>query len=641
MSITPLLAESAVEHATSGELLEAAGVLMVRAFEVICADAPGLTRDELLAQVEAVQRVANSVDGARVVRMAQVASIEDVTDLSGETEGPPVTSWVRHQLGWTNEWVSSEIGALLAWGPRQADTRLDQALDAVTLTPRLLREVGAGRLAAEKMHKVTAGLGSAPTDVAAAVESALLDQGIGGLTTTQIARRVPRILADLDPTAAQTSGTKTREREVGVSCRASHVPGLSEIKVVLDSAQAARIMSAVEQLARQLHQDAVEVISLPQCRVDALVDLVLQNAHVDTHLTFHIPVMTGVFPGDATATTTTTSTATAAGAATAACSTAAGSASAAAGVTGAAAATAAVAGTAVDSGAVAATIAGAAGSGAVVGDGSDTARAQVAALCDRLFPDPHTMGWTQVVRTENNPPPDEEWNLDGEGWSPCGWPEPPDDVFDDDPDHEIDWDTALAHLVDSLPDPPLDGVFTADPHFGDYPDIGAPTNPVTVPDTANLVAPSRHVMPSASAPAIAGAGPVIVPGVGTILPSHVHALTSTLGVSLARTLLDATTGVLVQATSTKYRPTAGIARFVKDRDQHCRFPGCTQPATYCDADHVIPWPTGPTTPANLQCLCRHHHRVKHQTRWQVTMTTDGVCTWTSPSGRRYLTRPAD
>ncbi|TWE11693.1 HNH endonuclease signature motif containing protein [Rudaeicoccus suwonensis] len=595
MSITPLLAESVVESASSSELLEAAGVLMVRAFEVICGDAPGLTRDELLAQVEAVQRVANSVDGARVVRMAQVASIEDVTDLTGETEGPPVTSWVRHQLGWTNEWVSSEIGALLAWGPRQADTRLDQALDAVTLTPRLLREVGAGRLAAEKMHKVTAGLGSAPTDVAAAVESALLDQGIGGLTTTQIARRVPRILADLDPTAAETSGTKTREREVGVSCRASHVPGLSEIKVVLDSAQAARIMSAVEQLARQLHQDAVKVISLPQCRVDALVDLVLQNAHIDTHLTFHIPVLTGAYP-DTTGT---------------------------AGVAG-------------DAGVSDA------GSGAgVFGDGADTARAQVAALCDRLFPDPHTMGWTQVVRTENNPPPDEEWNLDGEGWSPCGWPEPPDDVFDDDPDHEIDWDTALAHLVDSLPDPPLDGVFTADPHFGDYPDIGAPTNPVTVPDTANLVAPSRHVMPSASAPAIAGAGPVIVPGVGTILPSHVHALTSTLGVSLARTLLDATTGVLVQATSTKYRPTAGIARFVKDRDQHCRFPGCTQPATYCDADHVTPWPAGATTPANLQSLCRHHHRVKHQTRWQVTMTTDGVCTWTSPSGRNYLTQPAD
>ncbi|TWE10179.1 HNH endonuclease signature motif containing protein [Rudaeicoccus suwonensis] len=626
MSITPLLAESVVESASSAELLEAAGVLMVRAFEVICGDAPGLTRDELLAQVEAVQRVANSVDGARVVRMAQVASIEDVTDLSGETEGPPVTSWVRHQLGWTNEWVSSEIGALLAWGPRQADTRLDQALDAVTLTPRLLREVGAGRLAAEKMHKVTAGLGSAPTDVAAAVESALLDQGIGGLTTTQIARRVPRILADLDPTAAETSGTKTREREVGVSCRASHVPGLSEIKVVLDSAQAARIMSAVEQLARQLHHDAVEVISLPQCRVDALVDLVLQNVHIDTHLTFQVPVMTGVFPadttsaasvGDTTATTTGTGAATAFDAA-AACATATGSASAAAGVAGT-----------VTGGAVV--------GGAVVGDGSDTARARVAALCDRLFPDPHTMGWTQVHRCENDPPPPD----DQDGWTHGMSPEPPDDVFDDDPDHEIDWDTALAHLVESLPDPPLEGVFTADPHFGDYPDIGAPTDLVTVPNTANLVAPSRHVMPSASAPAIAGVGPVIVPGVGTILPSHVHALTSTLGVSLARTLLDATTGVLVQATSTKYRPTAGIARFVKDRDQHCRFPGCTQPATYCDADHVTPWPGGATTPANLQCLCRHHHRVKHQTRWQVTMTTKGVCTWTSPGGREYLTRPAD
>ncbi|TWE12832.1 HNH endonuclease signature motif containing protein [Rudaeicoccus suwonensis] len=576
MSIAPLLAESVVESASSSELLEAAGVLMVRAFEVICGDAPGLSRDELLAQVEAVQRVANSVDGARVVRLAQVASIEEVIDLTGETEGPPVTSWVRHQLGWTNEWVSSEIGALLAWGPRQADTRLDQALDAVTLTPRLLREVGAGRLAVEKMHKVTAALGCASAETAAAVESALLDQGIGGLTTTQIARRVPRILADLDPTAAEASGAKAREREVGVSCRASQVPGLSEIKVVLDSAQAARIMSAVEQLARQLHQDAVEVISLPQCRVDALVDLVLQNVHIDTHLTFGIPVMTGVD---------------------------------------------------VDAGCQAGS--------ADLDTCSDTARARVAALCDRLFPDPHTMGWTQVVRTENDPPPPD----DQDGWTRAVPPEPPDDVFDDDPDHEIDWDTALAHLVDSLPDPPGEGVFTAEAHRGDYPDGEAST----VHDSpGQSSATSQSVESSAvQGRSVAGLGPVIVPGVGTILPSHVHALTSTLGVSLARTLLDATTGVLVQATSTKYRPTAGIARFVKDRDQHCRFPGCTQPATYCDADHVTPWPAGATTPANLQSLCRHHHRVKHQTRWQVTMTTDGVCTWTSPSGRRYLTQPAD
>ena len=50
--------------------------------------------------------------------------------------------------------------------------------------------------------------------------------------------------------------------------------------------------------------------------------------------------------------------------------------------------------------------------------------------------------------------------------------------------------------------------------------------------------------------------------------------------------------------------------FVRTRDQHCRFPGCAVRARYCDLDHVVPWPSGPTAPRNLICLCRRHHRVK-------------------------------
>ncbi|RNI23247.1 HNH endonuclease signature motif containing protein [Flexivirga caeni] len=74
---------------------------------------------------------------------------------------------------------------------------------------------------------------------------------------------------------------------------------------------------------------------------------------------------------------------------------------------------------------------------------------------------------------------------------------------------------------------------------------------------------------------------------------------------------------------------------------HCRFPGCTTPAVRCDVDHVTRFPDGPTAIWNLQCLCRHHHRAKHEGGWQVVMTRTGVCTWTSPSGREYVTWPGD
>ena len=50
---------------------------------------------------------------------------------------------------------------------------------------------------------------------------------------------------------------------------------------------------------------------------------------------------------------------------------------------------------------------------------------------------------------------------------------------------------------------------------------------------------------------------------------------------------------------------------------------------------------GETTPQNLQALCPNHHRVKHQTRWQVTRCPDGSTRWTAPTGRNYTQPPPD
>ena len=65
------------------------------------------------------------------------------------------------------------------------------------------------------------------------------------------------------------------------------------------------------------------------------------------------------------------------------------------------------------------------------------------------------------------------------------------------------------------------------------------------------------------------------------------------------------------------------------------------PSRRCDLDHVTRFPDGPTTEANLHALCRHHHRLKHQARWRVSMSEDAACRWTSPSGQVYLTAPHD
>ena len=108
---------------------------------------------------------------------------------------------------------------------------------------------------------------------------------------------------------------------------------------------------------------------------------------------------------------------------------------------------------------------------------------------------------------------------------------------------------------------------------------------------------------------------------------------------------DAGTGALLDpgdalATDT-YRPGVRLARLVRARDGRCRFPGCQVAARFCDLDHVRSWPAGPTSAANLVCLCRRHHRVKQRPGWRAAVSPDATMTWTDPTGRVRTTRPVD
>jgi hypothetical protein len=67
-----------------------------------------------------------------------------------------------------------------------------------------------------------------------------------------------------------------------------------------------------------------------------------------------------------------------------------------------------------------------------------------------------------------------------------------------------------------------------------------------------------------------------------------------------------------------YQRTAAIDRHLRARDQHCRFPGCRQPAIRCDVDHTIDYAHGgPTDCCNLAHLCQRHHTMKHFTTWKA------------------------
>jgi uncharacterized protein DUF222 len=101
-----------------------------------------------------------------------------------------------------------------------------------------------------------------------------------------------------------------------------------------------------------------------------------------------------------------------------------------------------------------------------------------------------------------------------------------------------------------------------------------------------------------------------------------------------RFITEPRTGQIVDCDSRSYKPAPAMAEFVRARDRYCVFPGCSHRARGCDIDHRIPWPAGRTVAANLNCLCRHHHRMKHEGGWDLRKEGDGYV-WTGPGGRSY------
>ncbi|NIZ92969.1 HNH endonuclease signature motif containing protein [Kineococcus rubinsiae] len=152
--------------------------------------------------------------------------------------------------------------------------------------------------------------------------------------------------------------------------------------------------------------------------------------------------------------------------------------------------------------------------------------------------------------------------------------------------------------------------------------------------------PSVHVHVTVAATTLLGLddepADVVTPTLALSVPAEVARDLAACGTW--RRLLTDPVGNVVDVGTRTYRPSAHIARRVRARDATCIFPGCTRPAQNCDLDHVVPFAQdGPTTLENLAPQCRHHHRLKTHTRWQVTPLPTRGWRWTSPTGHTYDT----
>jgi len=123
----------------------------------------------------------------------------------------------------------------------------------------------------------------------------------------------------------------------------------------------------------------------------------------------------------------------------------------------------------------------------------------------------------------------------------------------------------------------------------------------------------------------------------TLTPETISRLLCDCGVH--RVITRGRSTILDYGTRTQTIP-APLFNTLVIRDQHCRWPGCDRPASWCDGHHVWHWEAGgPTRLDNLVLLCRRHHTRIHKHGWHIKLLPDTTVEITSPDGKAHESRP--
>ncbi|WES64928.1 DUF222 domain-containing protein [Microbacter sp. GSS18] len=102
--------------------------------------------------------------------------------------------------------------------------------------------------------------------------------------------------------------------------------------------------------------------------------------------------------------------------------------------------------------------------------------------------------------------------------------------------------------------------------------------------------------------------------------------------SWVRVLTHPHTGTVLDVDRRTYRVPVDLKRWLGVKHPLCVFPGCPRAAADCDLDHVLDWQYGGATAEdNLAPLCRPHHRLKHESAWELERDERSLA-WTSPTG---------
>ncbi|HET7476344.1 MAG TPA: DUF222 domain-containing protein [Dermatophilaceae bacterium] len=564
---------------------------------------------DLLDLAAAAQSVISAATAVQTLAVAGFAATEPAAFHVDQVE-------VTHPLGYVEEFAADELGPRLGLSPRAARERMHLAAVLASRLPRTLGLLADAAIDPWRAQLVATELSGTSPATCAAVEDALWARGTT-LTAAALRARVRRELERADPAAVRRSAAKARTDRY-VRTYPHELPGLTRWEAVLPADASASCRAAIEEQARATAM-LDPALTLEQARADALVDLILGNATVTT--TAHLTIPVRVDPdipmhhstgGEASRDVTPP-----------------------------------------------AAPAGEPDAGGATGSSWWNPRPgdpqlhwshpyrQAATAADRV--DPATQAaarrlglvptWVigTVARGGSDEGNDEDdgtgdWfatGLPGLPYARLGWAWPAEGqesgCLEEAPAQGI-VAGETADMARTTP-PTLAGVRARGPDGGDP--AGAPR---PAPPEDRVTPPERDAGVFADC---------TVPGIGTIPADAVAAIVGRFDTRIHRVLFDRATGTTVESGADTYRPPVALRRFVEVRDGHCRFPGCTRPARRCELDHVVRYPDGPTTGANLIALCKHHHRAKHEAGWAVVLHPDGRATWTDPHGRSHTTHPVD
>jgi hypothetical protein len=204
---------------------------------------------------------------------------------------------------------------------------------------------------------------------------------------------------------------------------------------------------------------------------------------------------------------------------------------------------------------------------------------------------------------------------------------------DEFPAELIGYGTLPAHAARAIARDATWSAIYCDPHTGRVAGVGTRTYPPGLTAPASVPDDNTDTSPSGHAPLV-GTRDTRPPDI--TVPSRGNSRTSVFPPEVWPAEVMA---------CHSYRPSAHVQATVTLRDESCRFPGCQRPAWACDLDHLVPFnpelrAIDQTIAANMQSLCRPHHRLKTLAGWDWERDPHtGVLTITSPQGRIYRLAP--